>query len=337
MKLNLDRLKSNDNNQDFSTSFNNNINNINNVYINLNQLKQIQLNSITNNNNINFGTSMTNNLNNTNTKILLSNNNLYPNSNSNSNMNFTNRNNNIFNHKKLLISTLNKKINSQEKGKIGNYISISSGEFFKIKKAVISKKHKKNEGNNNNIKKNNFSNINSNISGILYNHLRQNNSTKNKIYSANKDKRIPLIGLNYKKIKPAKKSHITNDLFSLKKKQKEQKYSSVDKGIIKKDSAKQLFLNKFNYKKINSLKNNGKMDNKVNSSSIIKIKKVNGNHTKSSSSNIISRRINSGNKTTVNHKKNSKFFYKNIINSGNMLINSYINYSNIHSKKTNKQ
>ena len=79
------------------------------------------------------------------------------------------------------------------------------------------------------------------------------------------------------------------------------------------------------------------MDNKVNSSSIIKIKKVNGNHTKSSSSNIISRRINSGNKTTVNHKKNSKFFYKNIINSGNMLINSYINYSNIHSKKTNKQ
>ena len=338
MKLNLDRLKSNDNNQDFSTSFNNNINNINNVYINLNQLKQIQLNSITNNNNINFGTSMTNNLNNTNTKILLSNNDLYPNSNSNSNMNFTNRNNNFFNHKKLLISTLNKKINSQEKGKIGNYISISSGEFFKIKKAVISKKHKKNEGNNNNnIKKNNFSNINSNISGILYNHLRQNNSTKNKIYSANKDKRIPLIGLNYKKIKPAKKSHITNDLFTLKKKQKEQKYSSVDKGIIKKDSAKQLFLNKFNYKKINSLKNNGKMDNKVNSSSIIKIKKVNGNHTKSSSSNIISRRINSGNKTTVNHKKNSKFFYKNIINSGNMLINSYINYSNIHSKKTNKQ
>ena len=46
--------------------------------MNINQFKQIQLNSPTNNNNnfINFGTSFQNNLNNTNNKILLSNNEL---------------------------------------------------------------------------------------------------------------------------------------------------------------------------------------------------------------------------------------------------------------------
>ena len=331
MKLNLDKLKSNiDINQDFSTSFNNNINNINNIYINLDQLKQIQLNSITNNNNINFGTSLTNNLNNTNnTKIFFSNNDFYPIS--NSNMNYTNRNNNFLDHKKLLITTLNKKIISQGKSKIGNYISISSGEFFKIKKAVISKKHKKNDSNT--IQKKIVANISSNISKIIGNHLR-NNSTKNKVNSANKDKGIPLIGLNYKKIKTIKKSHLNNDFISLKRKQ--QKYSSVDKGVIKNDKSKKLFLNKFNYKKINSTKNCTKVDNKPNISNIFKIKKVNGVHNKSSSSNIVSRKINSGNKTTVNHKKNAKFFYKNIINSGNMLINSYINYSNFHNKKTNK-
>ena len=333
MKLNLDKLKSNiDINQDFSTSFNNNnnVNNINNIYINLNQLKQLQLNSITNNNNINFGTSLTNNLNNTNnTKIFFANNDVYPNSNSNGN--YTNRNNNFLNHKKLLITTLNKKINSQEKKKISNYLSIPSGEFFKIKKTIISKRHKKNDSTN--VQKNNLSNISSNVSRIICNHLR-NNYTKNKVNSANKDKRIPLIGLNLKKIKTVKKSHLNNDLITLKRKQ--QKYSSVDKGVIKKDKTKQLFLNKFNYKKINSTKNSTKIDDKLNASNIFKIKKVNGDHHKSSSTNIVSRKINSGNKTTVNHKKNSKFFYKNIINSGNMLINSYINYSNLHSKKTNK-
>ena len=328
MKLNLDKLKSNiDINQDFSTSFNNNINNINNIYINLDHLKQIQLNSITNNNNINFGTSLTNNLNNTNnTKIFFGNNDFYPNS--IGNLNITNRNNNFLDHKKLLITTLNKKINSQEKSKIGNYISISSGEFFKIKKTVISKRHKKNDSNI--IQKKNFSNASSNISRILGNHLR-NNSTKNKVNSANKDKRIPLIGLNYKKINTIKKSHINNDLFILKRKQP--KYSSVDKGMIKKDNAKQLFLNRFNYKKINSTKNSTKINNMMNANNVFKIKKVNENHNKSSSCNIVSRKINSGNKTTANHKKNSQFFYKNIINSGNMLINSYINYSNYPNKK----
>ena len=145
---------------------------------------------------------------NTNNKILLSNNELSPNN--NTNMNNTNRNNNFFNHKKLLISTLNKKINSPESSKISNYISISSGEFFKIKKTVIQKRHKKNEMN---FQKNNFSNISSNISSIIYNNNKQkNNSTNNKGKSANKDKRIPLIGLNYKKIKPVKKSDIRKDL-----------------------------------------------------------------------------------------------------------------------------
>ena len=323
MKLDLGRLKSNDNNQDYSTS----INIINNFNMNINQLKQMQLNSTTNNNNINFGTSLSNNLNNTNNKILLSNNELSPNN--NTNMNNTNRNNNFFNHKKLLISTLNKKINSPEGSKISNYISISSGEFFKIKKTVIQKRHKKNEMN---FQKNNFSNISSNISSIIYNNNKQkNNSTKNKGKSANKDKRIPLIGLNYKKIKPVKKSDIRKDLLTLKRKQKDQKYSSVDKEIMKKDS-KQLFSNRLNYKKMNS----SKFKNSI--SSIIKIKKVNGhNNNKSSSGNIIARRINSGNKTTVNHN-NHKFFNKNIINNGsNILINSYIKYSNLHNKMTNKK
>ena len=337
--LNLDRLKSNDNNQDFSTSFNN-INNINNINININQLKQMQINSITNiNNKINFGTSITNNLNNTNTKILISNNEMSPIS--IPNMNYTNRENNFFNHKKLLISTLNKKINSPEGKKIGNYISISSGEFFKIKKTVISKRHTKKELNFN---KNNFSNISSNISGIIYNNNQQNKSTKNKGNSANKDRRIPLIGLNYKKIKPVKKTHINNDLFNLKRKQKDNKYMSVDKGIIKKDKSKdkdnktkQLFSHRLNYKKINSSKFIRQKENKINISNIIKIKKVNGHTNKSNSTNIISRRINSGNKTTIIHKKNLKFLINNIMNSGNLLINSYINYSNFHSKNSNKK
>jgi hypothetical protein len=256
---------------------------------------------------------------------------------SNPNINYTNRDNNFFNHKKLLISTLNKKVNSPEGKKLGNYISISSGEFFKIKKTVISKRHTKKELNFN---KNNFSNVSSNISGIIYNHNQRNKSTKNKGNSANKDRRIPLIGLNYKKIKPEKKTYINNDLFTLKRKHKENKYMSVDKGIIKKvkdkeNNTKQLFSHRLNYKKINSSKYISQKDNKINVSSIIKIKKVNGHTNKSNSTNIISRRINSGNKTTVIHKKNPKFFINNIMNSGNELINSYINYSNFHSKNQN--
>ena len=341
MNLKLDRLKSNDIKQDSSTSFNNNnnINNINNINININQLKQIQLNSITNiNNNLNFGTSMSNNLNNTNTKILLSNNEMSPIC--NSNMNYTNRNNNFFNHKKLLISKKKKKLNSPESRKIGNYINISSGEFFKIKKTVITKRHKNNEINFN---KNNFSNRSSNVSGIIYNNKQpNNNSIKNKGNSANKEKRIPLIGLNYKKIKTTKKSSITNDFFILKRKQKDQKFISVDKKIIKnkekdKNSVKELFSNRLNFKKIHSLKYIRPKENKSNVSSIIKIKKVNGHNKSSSGNKIISKKINSGNKTTIINKKNPKFLINNIINSGNLLINSYINYSKLQNNNEKKK
>ena len=337
MNLKLDRLKSNDNKQDFSSSFNNNnnINNINNININMNQLKQMQLNSITNiNNNINFGTSMSNNLYNANTKILLSNNEMSPIC--YSNMNYTNRNNNFFNHKKLLVSTLSKKLNSPESRKIGNYINISSGDFFKIKKTVISKRHKNNEINFN---KNNFSNISSNVSGIIYNNKpRNNNSTKNKGNSANKEKRIPLIGLNYKKIK---KSSINNDFFILKRNQKDQKFISVDKKIIKnkekeKNNIKELFSSRLNFKKIHSSKYIRPKENKINISSIIKIKKVNGHNKSGSGNKIFSKRINSGNKTTVINKKNPKFLINNIIKSGNLLINSYINYSNLQNKNAKK-
>ena len=339
MNLKLDRLKSNDNKQDSSPSFNNNnnINNINNINININQLKQIQLNSITNiNNNLNFGTSMSNNLNNTNTKILLSNNEMSPIC--NSNMNYTNRNNNFFNHKKLLVSTLSKKLNSPESRKIGNYINISSGEFFKIKKTVITKRHKNNEINFN---KNNFSSRSSNVSGIIYNNKQQNNnSIKNKGNSANKEKRIPLIGLNYKKIKTIKKSSVTNDFFILKRKQKDQKFISVDKKIIKnkekdKNSVKELFSNRLNFKKIHSSKYIRPKENKSHVS-IINIKKVNGHNKSSSGNKIISKIINSGNKTAIINKKNPKFLINNIINSGNLLINSYINYSNLHNNNAKK-
>ena len=174
MKLNLSRLKSNDNNQEFSTSFNNNINIIN---ININQLKQMKLNSITNNN-INFGTSLSNNLNNTNKNILLSNNDLTPMA--NSNMNYTNKNN-FFNHKKLLISTLTKKIKSPEIKKRNNNINLSAGKFIKIKKAILSRRHKKDEIN---LKKHNYSNVKYNVSGINHNNSmtnRDNSGNKNKI------------------------------------------------------------------------------------------------------------------------------------------------------------
>jgi hypothetical protein len=300
--------------------------------MNINQLKPMQINSTTNNNNniINFGTSLSNNINNTNNRVLLSNNNELSPCNNNTNLSNTNRNNNFFNHKKLLISTLNKKMNSPESSKISNYISISSGEFFKIKKSVIQKRHKKNEMN---FPKHNFSNISSNISGIMYNSNKQhNNSSKNKGKSANRDKRIPLIGLNYKKIKTVKRPDLTKDLLKLKRKQKDQKYSSVDKDFISKET-KQLFSDRLHCKKVNSSKF------KNNISSIIKIKKVNGhNNNKSSSSNIITRRINSGNKTTVNHNNTHKLFSKNIINNGsNILINSYIKYTNFHNKIINKK
>ena len=83
--------------------------------------------------------------------------------------------------------------------------------------------------------------------------------------------------------------------------------------------------------------NSSKFKNNI--SGIIKIKKVNGhnNNSKSSSSNIITRRIHSGNRTTVN-QNNHKLFNKNVINNGsNILINSYIKYSNFHNKMINKK
>jgi hypothetical protein len=323
MKIDLRRLKSNDNNKSYSTS----INIINNFNMNINQIKQIQLNSTTNNNKnfINFGTSLPNNLNNTNNKILLFNKELSHCN--NTNMSSTNRNNNFFNHKKILLSTLNKKINSPETSKINSYISISSGDFLKIKKTVIQKRHKKNKMN---FPKNNYSNLSSNLSGIILSIKKHHHSVKNKGKSANKEKRISLIGVNNKKIKKFKKVDINNDILEVKRKQKKQKYSSVDKDIMCKDS-KQLFSDRINYKKVNSSKL------KKNISSFIKIKKVNrqNNINKSSSSNIITRRIHSGYRTSVNH--NSKLFNKNVNNGTSILINSYIKYSNFYNKKVNKK
>ena len=290
MKLNLSRLKSSDNNQEFSTSFNNNINIIN---ININQLKQMKLNSITNNN-INFCTSMANNLNNTNTKILLSNNELSPII--NSNINYTNKNN-FFNHKKLLISKLTKKLDSSEiKKRNNNNINITSGKFIKIKNGIISKRHKKSEIN---FKKHNFSNAKSNTSGIKYNY--KNNSMTNRDNYGNKNKIIPLLDLNFKKNKAMKHSNFTNDLFTLKGKNKNQKYS-FEKENLKKNSSRQIFSNRLNFKKFNSSKIIRKKDSKSISNNIIKIKKINSKY---SSENIITRRINSGNKTSFKNKYNT--------------------------------
>ena len=322
MKLNLSRLKSNDNNQEFSTSFNNN--NINIINININQLKQMKLNSITNNN-INFGTSLSNNLNNTNKNILLSNNDLTPMA--NSNMNYTNKNN-FFNHKKLLISTLTKKIKSPEIKKRNNNINLSAGKFIKIKKAILSRRHKKDEIN---LKKHNYSNVKYNVSGI--NH---NNSMTNRDNSGNKNKIIPLLGFNNEKNKAIKQSNFTKDLFTLKRKNKNQKMS-FEKDILKKkkDNSTQVLSNRLKFKKVKSSKIIREKENKGNISNIIKIKKVKNKY---SSENIISKRINSGNKTSsVNNKYNANLINKNKIDSSNILINSYLNYSKFHSKIANKK
>ena len=293
-KFGLYRIKPNDFNQDFSTS----LNNINNI--NMSNIRHIQLNST--NNNIN-------------------NNNL-------SNLN-TNRNNNFFSHKKLLISNLNKKLKSAEGSKISNYISMSSGEFFKIKKTVITKRGKKN---NNEL--NHKSNISSNISGLSH---HQNIHFD----SENKDKKIPLIGLTYKKIIALKKNDITNNLRNVRLKESETKNSNFEKEASYKDKSKQIFRNKINFKKINS----SKIQRDTNGSgSVIKIKRLNGYRNNSTNNNMINRRINSGNKTTINRGIEHKMFIKNIINqsnssnnnsNNNMLMNSYIKYNNYQNRFKN--
>ena len=72
-----------------------------------------------------------------------------------SNMSIKKKKNNFFNHKKLLIATLNKKIKSPQPNKMDKYINISSGDFLRIIKQIITKRHKKNAEN----QKNDYTNI----------------------------------------------------------------------------------------------------------------------------------------------------------------------------------
>ena len=90
-----------------------------------------------------------------------------------------------------------------------------------------------------------------------------------------------------------------------------------------------------NYKKLN-IKNK----NEESSNNIITIKKVNKYNSSKSKSKMVAKRINSGNKTTVNnHNTNSKFFKginvllennskfnKKIVNSNDYLVNSFIKF-----------
>ena len=310
MKFDLGRLKSNNGNnkQNFSNSLSgiSNLNNLNN------KLKNIQFNSTTNNN-MNFSYMSNNN----------NNNNLSP---CNSNMSITSRKNHFFNHKKLLIATLSKKLNSPQPNKMDKYINISSGDFLKIRKTIISKRHKKSEMN---FKNRDFSNIMSNISGSGLINLNNINSRQQNKGIKNKNRKIPLIGLNFnfKKIKSNKNN---NETFSAgKKKEKEKKHLSFGKGNI---NVKQFLTSKLNYKKLNMKNKND--DN----SNVITIKKVNKYNNKTKSK-IIDKRINSGNRTTVNnHNSNTKMFKginmfldsskfnKKIINSDNVLVNSFIKF-----------
>ena len=314
MKFDLGKLKSNNGNnkQNFSNSLSG-ISNLNNI--NMSKLKKIQFNSTTNNNmNMNFS-------------YMSNNNNLSP---CNSNMSITSRKNHFFNHKKLLIATLNKKIKSPQPNKMDKYINISSGDFLKIKKTIISKRHKKNDMN---FKNRDFSNIMSNISGSGLINLNNINSRPQNKSIKNKNKKIPLIGLNFnfKKIKPTKNS---NETFSTgKKKEKEKKHLSFG-------NVKQFLTSKLNYKKLDM-----KNKNEESSNNVITIKKVNKYSGNKSKSKIINKRINSGNKTTVSNNTNSKLFKginmlldgskfsKNNINSNDVLVNSFIKFQ----KKANKK
>ena len=294
MKFDLARLKSNN--------------------MNMNKLKKLQLNSTTNNNNMNFS-------------YMSNNNNLSP---CNSNMSITSRKNHFFNHNKLLIATLNKKIKSPQPHRMDKYINISSGDFIKIGKTLISKRHKKNEID---FKNHDFSNIIANISGSgLININNINSRAQNKCVK-NKNKNIPLIGLNlnFKKIKPTKNSN--NETFSAGKK-REKKNLSFGKGNI---NVKQFLNSKFNYKKINVKKKSDENDG-----NIITIKKFNKYNNNKAKTKIIDKKINSGNKTTVNSTNskllkginmfldNSKF---NKINSNDALVNSFIKFQRKSSNK----
>jgi hypothetical protein len=135
-----------------------------------------------------------------------------------------------------------------------------------------------------------------------------------------------------KKTKKIKKNVINNKVLNLNKKQKEKIASSVDKKNIKKNKdiiSKQLFSNRLNFKKINSLKLTRKKENI--SFNIFNIKKLN-NHNKSSSVNLNPKKISSLSKKSIHH--NNKFFNRNI--NDNVLINSFIKYKNIQSKIANK-
>ena len=314
MKFDFGQLKTNrgNNKQNFSNSLNG-INNLNNI--NINKLKNIHFNSTTNNN-MNFS-------------YMSNNNNLSP---CNSNMSITSRKNNFFNHKKLLIATLSKKIKSPQPNKMDKYMNISSGDFLKIRKTLITKRHRKNEMN---FKNRDFSNIISNKSGSgLINLNNINSRAQNKIIKT-KNKKIPLIGLNLnsKKLKQTKN---TNDTFSSgKKKEKEKKHLSFGKNRI---NVKQFLTSKLNYKKL-STKNNDE-----NSHSIIMIKKMNRYNSNKAKTKINEKRINSGNKTTVNNQNTKLFrginmfldnskFYQKILNSNNVLVNSFIKFQRKTSNK----
>ena len=114
----------------------------------------------------------------------------------------------FFNHKKLLIATLSKKLNSPQPNKMDKYINISSGDFLKIRKTIISKRHKKSEMN---FKNRDFSNIMSNISGSGLINLNNINSRQQNKGIKNKNRKIPLIGLNFnfKKIKSNSRSKLS--------------------------------------------------------------------------------------------------------------------------------
>ena len=333
MKFDLGRLKSKHGN-------NNNTNNTNNTNkndysaslsgINLNNINNFDINRLKNNNmnmNMNFS--------------YLSNNNISP---CNSNMSITSRKNNFFNHKKLLIATLNKKIKSPQQNKLSNYINLSSGDFLKIKKNMISKKHKKNEINFKNNNNHNFSNIISNISnsGIInlnkitsnINIRPQNKSTKNK-----SSKKIPLIGLNINNNKKIKQNNETFSFRKKKEKEKEKKHLSFGKAYIN-INIKEFLSGKMNYKKIS----NKTKDN------IITIKKMNKCISNKSKTKILDKRINSGNRTTVNNNNHNNFkFFKgiNVLLDGNnmrrdmisgnnnnkILVNSFIKFQKKNANK----
>ena len=117
-------------------------------------------------------------------------------------------------------------------------------------------------------------------------------------------------------------------------KKKKKKNLSFGKGNI---NVKQFLNSKFNYKKINVKKKSDENDG-----NIITIKKFNKYNNNKAKTKIIDKKINSGNKTTVNSTNskllkginmfldNSKF---NKINSNDALVNSFIKFQRKSSNK----